>query len=107
MFVQDEPRGQAANVGGVPSCVITVKVVPGSSRDAIVGVLGDRLKMKVSAPPEAGKANRAVRELIARALGVPKSHVEVIAGVSNADKTIRVRGVRAAAARAVLLRDGE
>ena len=38
-------------------CLIRLKVVPGSSRDAIAGILGGRLKVKVAAAPEDGKAN--------------------------------------------------
>ena len=47
-----------------------MKVVPGSSRDQVVGWLGDASKIKVTAPPEKGKANEAVIELLAEPLGV-------------------------------------
>ncbi|MGB9626422.1 MAG: DUF167 domain-containing protein, partial [Phycisphaerae bacterium] len=47
--------------GGVE---VAVKVVPGSSRDRIMGVLGDALKIAVAAPPEKGKANQAVIEVL-------------------------------------------
>jgi uncharacterized protein (TIGR00251 family) len=62
-----------------------VKVVPGSSRDQIMGWLGDPLKIKVTAPPEKGKANEAV---VAVAGDVMKSDVDRH-GASNA----RARGL--------------
>jgi hypothetical protein len=75
--------------GGVE---ITVKVVPGSSRDRIVGVLGDALKIQVAAPPEKGRANQAVIKLLAEALNASSKDVEVIAGETSPRKVIRVRG---------------
>ncbi|MFP6608142.1 MAG: DUF167 domain-containing protein, partial [Myxococcota bacterium] len=48
-----------------------VKVVPGSSRDAIAGWLGEALKVRVRAPAERGKANASVEKIVADALGVP------------------------------------
>jgi len=61
-----------------------------------VGPLGDRLKIKVSAPPEAGKANKSVCALLAHALGVPDRDVEVIHGHTSPEKTVRITGKTAA-----------
>jgi len=76
-----------------------VKVVPGGSRDEIVGLLGEALKVKVSAPPEGGKANKAVCALIAKTLGVPKRNVAVVSGPTQPNKRIGVTGIHAEAAR--------
>ncbi|MFN9975504.1 MAG: DUF167 domain-containing protein [Phycisphaerae bacterium] len=76
--------------------LIRLKVVPGSSRDAIAGVLGDRLKIKVAAAPEAGKANAAVCELLARTLRVKRRDVAIEAGATSPEKTARVRGIAVA-----------
>jgi hypothetical protein len=92
-----------ADRGALPSFVrpiengveLRLKVVPGSSRSAIVGPLGDRLKVKVAAPPEAGKANKEVAEVIRRWTGA--KDVAVVAGLTNPEKTVRVIGVDAGA----------
>lgn len=75
--------------GGV---VLAVKAVPGAKRDEIAGVLGSRLKVRVSAPPEGGRANAAICAVIASALGVKKSAVTVVTGHGNAEKTVRIEG---------------
>jgi uncharacterized protein (TIGR00251 family) len=72
---------------------LNVKVVPGSSRDQIVGWLGDALKIKVSAPPEKGKANAAVVELLAAALGVGTDDITVVSGHSSPSKVIAITGI--------------
>lgn len=76
--------------GGV---LLRVKAVPGSSRDRIAGVLGDRLKVAVSAPPEGGKANKAIAVLLAGALGVRTNQIELVSGPTHAEKVFRVEGV--------------
>lgn len=78
---------------GPGSVLIDIKAVPGASRDQIVGPLGDRLKIRVSAPPEGGRANAAIRGLLAGALGIPARNVEIIRGASTATKTARASGV--------------
>jgi len=69
---------------------IRVKAVPGSSRSRVVGVLGDRLKVQVAAPPEDGKANKAVAEVLAEWLGLAKSEVELVSGASQPAKVFRI-----------------
>ena len=81
---------------------IRVKVVPGASADSVAGVLGDRLKVRVSAPAQGGRANEAVREALARTLGVRARDVEIVSGQTSPEKLIRVQGVDAARARAAL-----
>ena len=74
---------------------IAVKVVPGASRSKVVGLLGDALKVQIAAPPEGGKANAALQELIAAALGVRSRDVVVTTGLTSARKRLRVRGITA------------
>ena len=69
---------------------IRVKVVPGASGDRIVGPLGDALKVRVSAPPERGKANAAVASLLADALGVSAKSVSVVSGMTSPRKVVLV-----------------
>lgn len=94
--MSDAIRVSEDGSGGV---LIAVKAVPGASRDQIAGALGDRLKVRVAAPPEGGKANRAVCTLIADALGVPAGAVSVVAGTSSPEKQVRVQGMDAARVR--------
>jgi uncharacterized protein (TIGR00251 family) len=68
-------------------------VVPGASRSGIAGVLGDRLKIRVAAPPEGGRANRELVRLLGEWLGV--RDVEIVAGLSSAEKTVRISGLSA------------
>ncbi len=71
---------------------IRIKAVPGASRDAIAGVLGDRLKVRTSAPPEGGKANKAICALLARTLKLKAAQVRVLKGHTNPEKTIEIEG---------------
>ena len=73
--------------------LLRVKAVPGAKRPGIAGVLGDRLKVKVSAPPEGGKANTAIRTLIARALNIAPSRITLERGQSDPAKTLRIGGL--------------
>lgn len=74
---------------------VDVLVQPRASREKIGPVHGDRLKLAVTAPPVDGEANAAVIALLARALDVARSALEVSAGASSRRKTIRVRGLSA------------
>ena len=74
---------------------LIVKVVPGSSRDRIAGVLGDALKISVSAPPQRGEANRAVIALLAEKLGIHPSQISVVRGQTSPRKELRITGITA------------
>jgi uncharacterized protein (TIGR00251 family) len=71
---------------------VRVKAVPGSSRNRIQGALGDHLKVQVAAPPEGGKANAAIRELLGAHFGVPQSSVELQSGHTSPRKIFRIKG---------------
>lgn len=75
--------------GGVGT-LVDVKVVPGASRSRIAGPFGEGLRVSVAAPPERGKANAAVCELIADALSLRPSQVVVLRGETSARKTLHV-----------------
>jgi uncharacterized protein len=69
---------------------LRVKVVPGASRTQFAGILGERLKIRVAAAPERGKANHALIAFVSRWLTT--NQVELIAGHTAAEKTLLVRG---------------
>jgi len=75
--------------------VIKVKVIPRSSRTEILGKENDIYRMKLTDPPVEGKANKAVIELLAEKLGVPKREIEIVSGKTGRLKTIRIRGLAA------------
>ena len=73
------------------------KIVPGSSKTAVVGLLDGMLKVKVAAPPEKGKANAALVAFLAKKLGLRKNAVAIVAGQTNPVKQIEIVGVAASA----------
>lgn len=70
-----------------------VRVQPKASRDEVVGEFRGALKVKVTAPPEKGKANAAVIALLAKALGVRKSAVTIESGGLSREKSVAIRGL--------------
>jgi len=76
--------------------VFTAKVVPGSSRTAVAGLLGDMIKIRVAAAPEKGKANECLIAYLAQQLGVKKNAIEILSGHTNPVKQVRIAGVSAA-----------
>jgi uncharacterized protein (TIGR00251 family) len=72
--------------------LLRVKAVPGARRSEVAGPLGDRLKVRVAAPPEDGKANAALLRLLAGVLGVEERAIELEQGAGAAAKTFAIRG---------------
>jgi uncharacterized protein len=74
------------------SLVLSVHAQPGAGRSAVVGRHGDAIKVKVAAPPEHGKANDAIIEMLAQHLGLKSAQVELVSGTSSRSKKVRISG---------------
>ena len=72
---------------------LDLKVIPRASKDRVVGWVGDRLKVTVTAPPERGKANEAVTALLAATLDLPTSRIRIVSGLASPLKTAEFQGV--------------
>jgi uncharacterized protein (TIGR00251 family) len=84
------PLAIAEFAGGIE---ITVKVVPGSSRTALAGELGDMLKVKVAAAPEKGKANECLVDFLAQKLGIKNGDISLISGMTNPVKRLMIKTI--------------
>jgi uncharacterized protein (TIGR00251 family) len=73
--------------------VFPVYVVPRAAKNEIVGVEGETLKVRVTAPPVKGKANEALVRLLAKTLGLRKNQVEIVAGHRARHKMVRAAGI--------------
>jgi len=72
-----------------------VKVQPRAKRNAIVGEVGDAMKLTLTAPPIDGRANEACIEFFANLLDVPRSSITIASGETSRNKVIRVTGMAA------------
>lgn len=72
--------------------LLSVRATPGASKDEVAGTHGDALKVKVTASPERGKANRAVLAVIAKSLSLPRSRVVLRSGKASRQKTVIILG---------------
>ena len=87
--------GKLKITGTEDGVAFAVRVVPRASRNEIVGIHGDALKIRLTAPPVEGRANEALIAFLAQRLGVRKSQVEIVVGVTSRRKMIRVSGLLA------------
>ena len=72
-----------------------IKVHPRARKSAITGEVGEALKVSLTAPPVAGKANQACIDFFANLLKVPRSSVSIAAGQNSRNKVVRVAGLSA------------
>ena len=78
------------SVGGV---TFAVRVHPRAKKNAIIGELGDALKVSLTTPPVDGRANEACTRFFAKLLNVPRSSVTIASGQTSRNKVICVAGV--------------
>lgn len=77
--------------------IIPIKVQPNASKERIVGEHDGQLKIAVAAPPEKGKANKAVIKLIAKKLNIKVSSISILSGETSRDKRLLIEGLNASA----------
>ena len=82
------PIGETAD--GV---VFNIRVIPRASRCELAGVQGDALKLRITAPPVEGAANKECVRLLSDMLGVKKSQIKIIAGHSSKNKKVSISGI--------------
>jgi uncharacterized protein (TIGR00251 family) len=75
---------------------LAVRAQPGARKNAVVGAYGGALKVAVTAPPEDGRANAALIEVLSDCLGLKQSQIELINGATSRNKVFLIRGVTAA-----------
>jgi uncharacterized protein (TIGR00251 family) len=74
-------------------CLLPVRAQPNARKNAVVGEQAGALKVSVTAPPEDGRANAALVEVLREALGLKRSQVELASGATARDKRFLVRGL--------------
>jgi len=75
------------------SATVTVRVVPRSPKEGVVGFEGGVVRIRLNAPPVEGKANDALVRFLAKAVGVPRSRITLVTGERGRSKIVRVAGV--------------
>lgn len=74
-------------------CLLPVRAQPGARRAGVQGEQAGALKVAVTVPPEEGRANQALVEVLRKALGVKRSQIELLAGQTSRDKRFLIRGL--------------
>ena len=74
-------------------CVVAVRAQPGAKRNGVLGIRNGRLRVAVQAPPDKGRANAAIVEVLAEFFGIRRSQIELVAGPTSQEKRFFLRGV--------------
>lgn len=82
---------------GAQHCRLMIKATPNASRSEVVGWVGEALKIRLKAPPVDGKANAELIRFLAKALGLPKTSIAIVAGTNSRQKQVILEGVSDAA----------
>mgnify|MGYP002357054397 CR=1 FL=1 len=73
--------------------ILSVRVIPKSSRSQIVGVVGEELKISLHAPPTEGQANKELIHLLSKTFSLSKSQIELLSGETSRSKRVLLRGI--------------
>jgi uncharacterized protein (TIGR00251 family) len=87
----------------MPSARIKVQVQPRASRDEVMDMLEDRVRIRLAAPPVDNAANEALVAFVAELLDIPKRRVRLAAGATSRKKELEIDGMSEQQARDLLL----
>lgn len=76
-----------------PQATLSVRVQPRASRNEVAGLVGDQLKIRLTAPPVEGAANDACLAFLAKLLDLPPSRLAIIQGERSRNKVVRITGL--------------
>jgi uncharacterized protein (TIGR00251 family) len=83
----------AGKAAAQPQATLSVRVQPRASRNEVTGLVGDQLKIKLTAPPVEGAANDACLAFLAKLLDLPPSRLSIIQGARSRNKVVRITGL--------------
>ena len=84
-FLTDTPDG----------AVLSLRIIPRAAKNAIQGVHGDALKIRLCAPPVEGAANSALVEFISDVLSIPRARIQLLSGQTSRNKRVLLAGMKA------------
>jgi len=70
--------------------VLNVRVIPRAAKDAIQGLMGDALKVRIQAPPVDGKANAHLVKFLSKHWKIPRASIEILSGETGRNKRLRI-----------------
>ncbi|MBI3810482.1 MAG: DUF167 domain-containing protein [Nitrospirae bacterium] len=94
----------AGKAAAQPQATLSVRVQPRASRNEVAGLVGETLKIRLTAPPVEGAANDACLDFLAKLLDLPPSRLAIIQGERSRNKVVRITGLTKNEVHARLLR---
>jgi uncharacterized protein (TIGR00251 family) len=83
----------AGKAAAQPQATLSIRVQPRASRNEVMGLVGETLKIKLTAPPVEGAANDACLAFLAKLLDLPPSRLSIIQGARSRNKVVRITGL--------------
>jgi len=87
------------------NCLVKCQIQPSASKNAIIGIHNQTLKISLTAPPVDGKANKDLCKYISKLSGIPKSKINIIKGEKSRSKTLLLEGIKAENLKKILIND--
>ncbi len=90
---REKGEGRSSPKAAALGATLSVRIQPNASKNEVVGIVDDVLKIKINAPPVDGKANKECIKFLAKVLDVSKSQVSIIGGEKARSKVVRIFGI--------------